>query len=94
MRIADVGGRTLVLHFLHYEQHGHKHTMCTIFDEEGERRIAIGIGVARCGKRDMFVKRVGRKIALQKALHDTPFTAHDRNHRARVWRAYFAVSRP
>ena len=40
-------------------------TVCSIFDEDGER---VGYGVAWCGPRDRYVKKIGRDISYGRAV--------------------------
>jgi hypothetical protein len=47
-------------------------------------------GIAKCSKRDQFVKRAGAKLALSKALR---LTTLDKKARKALWDAYWARTR-
>ena len=65
-------------------------TQCEIYalDISGLKMIPkIARGEAMCQKNDQFVKAIGRKIALTKALEDyVEFSKYDRT---KVWDAYW-----
>lgn len=52
------------------------------FDEGGS---VIGTGKAICDSRDRFEKRIGRKMALSRAIKDLP-----KSERTSIWSAYFS----
>lgn len=74
-----------------------KRTGCFIFKEKNDGSHAISIGWSQCHKNDVFKKKIGRKIALERALHDIGLyhvigngSADDkRSFRAQVWQQYF-----
>lgn len=88
--------------------HGHfkegSSTLCTIAVQNGETWDAVGNGTATCHKSDNFCKEIGRKIALERALWNSPFFALDwltdsdhmalvkRARRRAMWSSYFARS--
>ena len=58
-------------------------TRCVLENEAGED---IGAGTAFCVEGDQFVKEVGRRIALTRALASSPLNKEDRRI---VWTTYF-----
>lgn len=58
-------------------------TLCLIYDND---KLPVQVGAAYCSKKDHYDRKVGRKVALARALKDTP-----REYRKKVWDAYFAV---
>jgi hypothetical protein len=85
-----------IAHFHHYRVGGdHKlwdgGTICTIHEgpcaskERPCGTMTAVSGIARCSRKDSFVKAKGRKLSFTRAI------AHmDRGTRARLWAAYFA----
>ncbi len=67
-----------------------KSTQCDIFyvDEHGHMKLPrLARGVAKCSPLDQFVKAIGRKLALTRALDEQhPFTKAERT---AIWTAYW-----
>jgi hypothetical protein len=93
------------LHFQHTENNGHRITVCHLhegpcvrIDNRGPctiRGLESHTGVARCSSEDTFDKRLGRKLALERALHDVgPEGTYPRTIRSEIWREYFRISKP
>ena len=65
-------------------------TVCEIFlmDELGHVKVPrLSRGIAKCSPLDQFVKAIGRKIALTRALDEVhPFTKAERT---AIWAAYW-----
>lgn len=57
---------------------------CEIY-EDGE---LVALGTAQCSKQDQFVKAVGRKIALTRALKDGMF---NKEYRTLIWNKYWSL---
>ncbi len=49
-------------------------TICSILNAEG---TILGMGIANCNKVDNFCKKVGRKVALDRALHSAGLKRSD-----------------
>jgi len=87
--LVDVGSKwgTLRVLFGHGPRYpGNKldHTRCII--EMGEEDHVISTGVALLHPRDNFCRAIGRKVALTKALANSPF---NKEQRGKVWSAYW-----
>lgn len=59
-------------------------TTCYLIDSEG---INIGVGSAFCVPEDQFVKDVGRRISLTRALSDSGL---DKEARRIIWATYLS----
>lgn len=68
-------------------------TQCEIFevDEKGHLKVPrLSRGIAKCSLMDNFVKAIGRKIALTRALDDeTSPHKFSKYERTVIWDAYF-----
>ena len=42
-------------------------TICGIYDDE---QNTLNFGVARCSEKDRFIKRIGRELSTERALHN------------------------
>jgi hypothetical protein len=60
-------------------------TACFIHPSGDDERV-VGVGYSYCHEQDQFVKEVGRKIALTRALEDM---GADQPTRTLFWKAYF-----
>lgn len=59
---------------------------CQILTEEG---FVLGTGSSLCHPDDQFVKKLGKKIALQRAIHDAGDLTYEE--RAALWSKLFPV---
>jgi hypothetical protein len=64
-------------------------TYCTITRLQGEELVPWVMGRARCARGDGFVKEVGRRLALTRALQGCLSGAEHRADRGLVWAAYW-----
>ena len=78
---------------INFKYSGHT-TMCTIecvrhdgvFKTDGQ---VIGTGQTSCHKNDRFVKAVGRKLALKRAMQDSDLSKDERQF---LWLKYFQMT--
>jgi hypothetical protein len=62
-------------------------TKCSIVTND-EFKTEIGAGIAECSHNDQFVKNIGRKISLARALNSTDFT---KAQRTVIWELYHHI---
>lgn len=55
----------------------------------GEVALVYGFGLATCRPPDQFDRRVGRKLALKRALEQGFPGAENKHIRAAIWKGYF-----
>lgn len=68
-------------------------TVVTVFTsrENAKESIkAIAVGVAYCSRKDIFNKKIGRKVALADALSQLKLSRDQRKH---IWEEYFKLFR-
>lgn len=63
--------------------HGLKHTSAELFVDGSP----VAVGYADLHPKDNFVKAIGRKIALQRALQEQP-----KEVRSKLWQKYWSIS--
>lgn len=71
MTVSDKQGQPFTLRFSHGLAGRRRATTCVLYVGVPDAAEAprAGLGVATCGARDQFCRAVGRKVALDRALH-------------------------
>lgn len=95
----DTGDKQFTAHFQHFrDSRQHWLTRVKIHPGRCEVKGCVGIvtapdcfyqGIAKCNPCDQFSKKVGRRMALTRALEPLP-----RSLRAQIWEAYWKESSP
>lgn len=78
------------------------HTKCTLeVTDKATKKVFVSVAYAQCHEKDQFNKEIGRKISLERALHNafpseaddmdviTKDAEYNRMVRAQVWDRYF-----
>ena len=100
---VELPGRTIGLSFKHLSSEAAAEyishcTWCTIYDIKGEDAIELSWGNASCSVLDNFNKATGRKLALERAMHQLHLVnGHPvvlgKAERQQVWDTYRATVR-
>lgn len=91
MKIPIKSERTngVMISFVHHSDAGPKsYTFVSVeFNEDANKRICIFTGKAYLHPNDQYDKRIGRKLALSRALKNSDLS---RDERRQIWEGLFA----
>ncbi len=88
--LLNVNGNSLVIDFRHENiNNGFNNgaTFCTFGVEGCSPHVS---GVTLCSLSDNYSRRVGRKLALLRAMQQHPLTKDDKPLRTAIWQEFFA----